>query len=150
MKESGLQAGGATEAKRLFPLLTPCPPLPSPPCPPCLSSLPPPPPRIEKFLQAVDAMQPMRRRAMRAALVAFWSGVGYAWYSYIYLLPKVRRDAAAAAAAAACRPAESPCGRTSLRPRAGGGLGLGRSTAAAAAHDARVCSNGAAHPRGPC
>ncbi|PSC75701.1 CAS1 domain-containing 1 [Micractinium conductrix] len=46
-------------------------------------------PKIEKFLQAVDAMQPMRRRAMRAALVAFWSGVGYAWYSYIYLLPKV-------------------------------------------------------------
>lgn len=46
-------------------------------------------PKIEKFLQAVDGMEAKRRRATRAVLVAFWVGVGYAWYHYVYLLPKI-------------------------------------------------------------
>lgn len=52
----------------------------------CLSA----PRRVEKFLQAVDGMEAKGRRVTRAVLIAFWAGVGYAWYHYVYLLPKVR------------------------------------------------------------
>lgn len=35
-------------------------------------------------------MEAKRRRVTRAVLIAFWVGVGFAWYHFVYLLPKVR------------------------------------------------------------
>ena len=49
-------------------------------------------------------MEAKRRRATRAVLVAFWVGVGYAWYHYVYLLPKVQGPAGA------CRGLAQPSG----------------------------------------
>ncbi|EFN56845.1 hypothetical protein CHLNCDRAFT_35000 [Chlorella variabilis] len=46
-------------------------------------------PKVEKFLQAVDGMEAHRRRATRAVLISLFCAVGYAWYHFVYLLPKV-------------------------------------------------------------
>jgi hypothetical protein len=44
---------------------------------------------VEKFLQAVDGMEARRRRVTRAALIAALCAVGYAWYHFVYCLPKI-------------------------------------------------------------
>jgi hypothetical protein len=46
-------------------------------------------PKVEKFLQAVDGMEARRRRVTRAALIAALCAVGYAWYHFVYCLPKI-------------------------------------------------------------
>lgn len=46
-------------------------------------------PKIEKFLQAVDTMEVKRRRVTRAVLIGLFCSIGYAWYHFVYCLPKV-------------------------------------------------------------